>query len=162
MDSRNLPTKSVSTTISKDWRGRKIYQGKPITTTSTALCRARLPRIRTLVLSMQKIIQIFRSLAHNPTFVLSLFLEYSLFTVLCEFLESKIWHKWTYPQNRNRLIDLENRFVVAEVEGEGSGMDLEFGAGRCKLLHLEWLRNDILLYSTRNSIQSLGIKHNGK
>ena len=28
--------------------------------------------------------------------------------------------------------------------GERSGMDWEFGANRCKLLHLEWISNDIL------------------
>ena len=32
--------------------------------------------------------------------------------------------------------------------GGGSGMDWEFGAGRCKLFHLEWISNEILLYST--------------
>ena len=31
----------------------------------------------------------------------------------------------------------ENRLVVAKWEGGGRGMDWEFGAGRCKLLHLE-------------------------
>ena len=38
---------------------------------------------------------------------------------LCE--ESKIWHKWTYLWNRNRLMDIEKRLVVAkgEVLGEG-------------------------------------------
>ena len=28
-------------------------------------------------------------------------------------MESKIWHKRTYMQNRNRLSDTENRLVVA-------------------------------------------------
>ena len=28
----------------------------------------------------------------------------------------------------------------------------EFGVGRCKLLHIEWLSNEVLLYSTGNSI----------
>ena len=41
----------------------------------------------------------------------------------------------------------------------GSGMDWEFGVSRCKLLHLEWISNDVLLYSTGNYIQSLGIGH---
>ena len=41
-------------------------------------------------------------------------------------------------------------------------MDWEFGVSRCKLLHLEWICNEILLYSTGNYIQSLVIKHNGK
>ena len=43
--------------------------------------------------------------------------------------------------------------------GEGSGMDWEFGVSRCKLLHLEWISNEILLYSTGNSIQSLVMEH---
>ena len=34
-------------------------------------------------------------------------------------------------------------------------MEWEFGASRCKLLHLEWISNEVLLYSTRNDIQSL-------
>ena len=39
--------------------------------------------------------------------------------------------------------------------GEGeSGMDWEFGVGRRKLLQLEWISNESLLYSTGNSIQS--------
>ena len=32
----------------------------------------------------------------------------------------------------------------------------EFGAHRCKLSHLEWTSKEVLLYSTGNSIQSLG------
>ena len=34
----------------------------------------------------------------------------------------------------------------------GSRMDREFGVGRCKLLHLEWLSNKVLPYSTGNYI----------
>ena len=44
----------------------------------------------------------------------------------------------------------------------GSGMDKEFGVSRCKLLHLEWVSNEVLLYSTENYIQSLGINHDGR
>ena len=36
--------------------------------------------------------------------------------------------------------------------GEGNGMDWEFGVSRSKLLHLEWISNEILLYSTENYI----------
>ena len=36
------------------------------------------------------------------------------------------------------------------------------GISRCTLLHLEWINNKLLLYSTRNYIQSPGINHNGK
>ena len=34
--------------------------------------------------------------------------------------------------------------------GRANGMDWEFGVNRCKLLHLEWISNEILLYSTGN------------
>ena len=37
-------------------------------------------------------------------------------------------------------------------EEGGSGMDWGFGVSRCKLLHLEWISNDGLLYSIGNSI----------
>ena len=52
--------------------------------------------------------------------------------------------------------------MVATIEGGGSGIDWEFGVSRRKLLHLEWINNKTLLYSTGNYIQSLGINHNGK
>ena len=53
-------------------------------------------------------------------------------------------------RNRNRPLDIENRLVVAKREGGGSGMDWEFGVSGRKLLHLEWLGNEVLQYSTRN------------
>ena len=49
-------------------------------------------------------------------------------------------------------MDMENRLAVAKGDGEGVEMDWEFGVSRCKLLHLEWISNEILLYSTRNHI----------
>ena len=36
--------------------------------------------------------------------------------------------------------------------GGGSGLDWEFGDSRRKLLHLEWMSNEILLYSTGHYI----------
>ena len=46
--------------------------------------------------------------------------------------------------------------------GEGGpGMDWEFGVSRSKLLHLESISNELLLYSAGNYIQSLVIKHEG-
>ena len=44
----------------------------------------------------------------------------------------------------------------------GSGMDGEFGVSRCKLLHLEWISNEVLLYNTRNYTQSPEIDHDGR
>ena len=37
------------------------------------------------------------------------------------YVESKIWYKWTYLQNRSKLTDIENKFMVTK------------GAGRNKL-----------------------------
>ena len=31
----------------------------------------------------------------------------------------KIWYKWTYLQNRNRLTDIENKLMVTEGERGG-------------------------------------------
>jgi len=47
---------------------------------------------------------------------------------------------------------LENRLVFAKREGEGSGVNWEFGVGRCKLVPLEWISNEVLLSSTGNCI----------
>ena len=51
-----------------------------------------------------------------------------------------------------KLMDFKNRLVVAKGGGKGSGMDWEFGVSICKLLLLEWMSNEILLYSTGNYI----------
>ena len=73
----------------------------------------------------------------------------------------KIHAALCFLQNRNKLIengfvvakgqDIENRFVVAKGQGR-NGMDWEFGVSRCKLLYLEWISNEILLYSTGNYV----------
>ena len=41
-------------------------------------------------------------------------------------------------------------------------MDWEFGISRYKLLHIEWINNEVLLYSPGNHIQYPVINHNGK
>ena len=55
-----------------------------------------------------------------------------------------------------KIMDMENRLVVATGEGEGggeeSGMDWEFGVNRCKLLFLECISHEILLCSTENYV----------
>ena len=62
----------------------------------------------------------------------------------------------------NRLTDIEKRLVVATRERGRIEMDWEFGVNRCKLLHLEWIYNEVLPYSTGNYIQSLVIEHDKK
>ena len=77
------------------------------------------------------------------------------------YVESKIWHKWTYLLNRNRIKDIEHRLVVAKGEGVGGGVEWEFGVSRCELLYTGWI-NKVLLCSTGNYIQYPMINHNGK
>ena len=57
---------------------------------------------------------------------------------------------------------MEHRLVVAKGERGESGMDGESGAGRCKLFHLERISREVLLHSTGNFIQPLGIRHDGR
>jgi len=45
--------------------------------------------------------------------------------------------------------------MVAKREGGGNGMNGEFGGGRCKLLLLEWMGSEVLLYSTGKYVQYL-------
>ena len=46
--------------------------------------------------------------------------------------------------------------------GGGSGMNEEFGVSRCKLLNLEGISNEVLLYSTGIYIQLLVMEHDGR
>ena len=46
--------------------------------------------------------------------------------------------------------------------GPGGGKDWEFRISRCKLLHIGWINNKPLLYSTGNYIQDPVINYNGK
>ena len=72
--------------------------------------------------------------------------------------------KTNEPINKTEtLIDREQTCCgQGEGGGGGSGMDWEFGVSRHKLLYLEWISNEILLYSTGNHIQSLGIDLDGR
>ena len=58
-------------------------------------------------------------------------------------------------------MDMENRLVVAK-RGGRSRIDREFGFSRCKLLNLEWIGNEVLLYSTGNYLQSLVMEYDGE
>ena len=41
-------------------------------------------------------------------------------------------------------------------------MGREFEVGKCKLLHVEWISIGVLLYSTGNCVQFLGLEHDGR
>ena len=52
--------------------------------------------------------------------------------------------------------------IILMGEGWEKRMDWESEVGRCKLLHLEWINNKVLMYSTESYIQYPVISHNGK
>ena len=58
---------------------------------------------------------------------------------------------------KQRDSDIENKLVVAKVEGKGGSIAIS----RYKLLYIEWI-NKVLLFSTGNYIQYPVINHNGK
>ena len=64
-------------------------------------------------------------------------------------------------QNREENHGLGEQTCGCPGGGGGSGMDWEFEVSRCKLLHLKWVNNEILLYSTGNYIQSLVMEEDG-
>ena len=49
--------------------------------------------------------------------------------------------------------------MIAKGEEEKRKMDWEFEVSRCKLLHIEWINNKVLLYKTGNNIQHSEINH---
>ena len=63
---------------------------------------------------------------------------------------------------QNKIRDIENRLVIAKVEGGGRGKTWKFGISRCKLVYIEWINNKLLLYSTGNYIQYPMMSHNRK
>ena len=54
-----------------------------------------------------------------------------------------------------------NHFSALE-KGEMWTLELNRMKSRCKPLHLEWMSNEVLLYSTGNYIQSPVTEHDGK
>ena len=66
-----------------------------------------------------------------------------------------------YLQNRNRSQPWRADLWLQGMEGI-NGINWEFCAGRCKLLHLEWISSGILLYNTGKYVQNLGLEHDGR
>jgi len=57
---------------------------------------------------------------------------------------------WNLKCGRNKPVyktDLQTEHRLVSPKGwAGRGTDLEFRVGRCKLLHVEWINNEVLLY----------------
>ena len=60
-----------------------------------------------------------------------------------------------YTQNRNRLTDTQNKFVVTKQEGGGVTMNYEYWINRYKILFIKQISNKDLLYSRENDTQYL-------
>ena len=78
--------------------------------------------------------------------------------------------KWSFAQFSNytnkspflfQSFSSSNWYLDSIKEKE-SEMDQEFGVSRCKLLHLECISDEVLLYSKGNYIQSLGTEPEGR
>ena len=65
------------------------------------------------------------------------------------YVESNIWHKWTYLQNRNRLTDTDLS-LSRGMDGEG-WMDSKFGICKSKLLYIFMYNWITLLYTETNT-----------
>ena len=72
------------------------------------------------------------------------------------------FHLFVSSTKQKQTQGYKNRLVVAKRERGGSEVEGAFGVGRCKLLYLEWIGNEVLLYSRGNDIPSLGIEHDGR
>ena len=59
----------------------------------------------------------------------------------------KIWYKWIYLQNRNRVTDVENKCMVAKGERKGGGIKWEFGIDTYTLL---WNRVSLVAQRAKN------------
>ena len=59
-----------------------------------------------------------------------------------------------------KLMDLGEQTCGCQGGKGGNRMDWEFGVNRCKLLHLKWISNEILLFSPGN-IPSQVMEHDG-
>ena len=90
--------------------------------------------------------------------------------ILNEVRKRQIPYDFTYMQNLKFDIteptyetetDLEQT-CACQGEVVGRGMGWEFGISRCKLIYIEWINNEVLLYSTRNYVQYPVISHNEK
>ena len=70
--------------------------------------------------------------------------------------------KWTYLQNKSRLIDFENKHGYRRGQMLWGGMDWGSGSDRCTLWYTESLATGDLLYSTGKFTQYLVMVYVGK
>ena len=64
-----------------------------------------------------------------------------------------------YLRNRNIPWTWRADLCLPVDRGDEGQREEEFGVGRCKLLHLEWLSNKVQVYSQGDLVQSLELEH---
>ena len=52
--------------------------------------------------------------------------------------------------------------MIQKEDTQGEGWSRKVGVSRCRLLYMEWINNNVLLYRAENYIQYPMINHNGK
>ena len=67
------------------------------------------------------------------------------------------YHTNDLSTKQKQIMDMEGRLVFARGWRVERGTDGEFGVGRYILLHLEWMGDRVLLYSTGSCFWSLGL-----
>ena len=91
-------------------------------------------------------------------------------------MELETHTKWSQSEGERQIpwditctnLSIENKQTQGEqtygCQGRrgGTGRDWESGVSRCKRLHLEWISNEILLYTPENYIWSLVMEDDGR
>ena len=115
---------------------------------------------------MQSISRTFSSCktSSSPSLLMVIFVEYrniawQLFYF--KFLIRKLSQMNLFTKQKQTHRHRQQTFGCQGGEG-GREMTWEFGLGRCELLHIDWINNKVLLYSTGNYIQYHVINHNRK
>ena len=91
---------------------------------------------------------------HTHAFFFSCYVPSCSFPLLCGISHTAQMNPSTEHKQTHR-----RRELTCGCQGGGSGMDGESGVSRCKLWYLGWISNEVLLFSTGNYVQSLGIEH---
>ena len=85
--------------------------------------------------------------------------KYHIILVICHIYNTAQMNLFT----KQKQTDIYREPTCGCQGGEGwGGMDWEFGFSRCKLLYIEWININVLLYKRGNYIQCLVINFNGK
>ena len=82
--------------------------------------------------------------------------KYHLVSLTCQ---SKLWHKWTYLQNRTQL---KQRMPIYGTKGREGRGKLGVWDEQIHTATIKRMNNKVLLYSTGNYIQYAIISHNGQ